>query len=72
MATSTKCPACLDQGHVCETHPDKPWEGLHGAVEGHREHGGAGMPCRACCPAIPEDGRHSITEAFVSAWKRVG
>ena len=33
-----------------------PWEGLHGTVEGHAEHGGAGMPCPNCCSDIPEDG----------------
>lgn len=37
-----------------------PWEGLHGTVEGHAAHGGIGMPCPACCPPVPQDGRHSI------------
>ena len=33
-----------------------PWEGLWGAVEGHAEHGGIGMPCLACCSPIPASG----------------
>lgn len=64
------CPHCLDEGHVCEEHPEFPWEGIWGTVEGHAEHGGAGMPCPNCCSPIPEDGLHSITEAFVPDWKR--
>lgn len=67
---AVRCPSCLDGGHVCEDHPDMPWEGLWGTVEGHREHGGAGMPCPSCCSDIPQDGRHSITEAFVPDWQR--
>jgi len=65
-----RCPHCLDDGHVCEDHPEFPWEGLHGTVEGHAEHGGIGMPCPYCCSPIPEDGTRSITEAFVPDWKR--
>lgn len=64
------CPQCLDDGHVCEDHPEFPWEGLHGTVEGHAEHGGAGMPCPYCCSPVPEDGTVSIAEAFVPDWKR--
>ena len=64
------CPHCLDEGHVCEEHPDFPWEvkveGHDGTAPGH----GAGMPCPYCCSPIPEDGTHSITEAFVPDWKR--
>jgi hypothetical protein len=47
-----------------------PWEGIWGTVEGHAEHGAAGMPCPACCSPIPEDGTHSIAEAFTPDWKR--
>lgn len=65
-----RCAGCLDEGYVCEAHPEFPWEGLHGTVEGHAEHGGAGMPCPNCCSDVPADGRHSITEAFVPDWKR--
>ena len=65
-----RCIHCLDEGHVCEDHPDAPWEGLWGTVEGHAEHGGIGMPCPHCCPDIPADGRHSIAEAFMPGWKR--
>ena len=59
------CPRCLDEGHVCEDHPDVPWEGIWGAVEGHAEHGGIGMPCPHCCSPIPRDGTCSIALAFV-------
>jgi hypothetical protein len=59
------CAHCLDEGHVCEDHPDHPWEGTAGPVPGHAEHGGAGEPCSYCCSQIPQDGTHSIEEAFV-------
>jgi hypothetical protein len=65
-----RCLHCLDDGHVCEDHPAFPWEGLHGTVEGHAEHGGIGMPCSACCPEIPADGTRSIAEAFTPDWQR--
>lgn len=68
--TAPRCPHCLDDGYVCEDHPDAPWEGIHGTVEGHAEHGGIGMPCPACCSPVPEDGAHSIAEAFVPDWRR--
>lgn len=70
MPATPRCPACLDEGHVCEDHPDKPWEGIWGTVEGHREHGGVGMPCPRCCPDITQDGTASITAAFVPGWRR--
>ena len=67
--TAIRCPHCLDDGLVCENHPGYPWEVT---VEGHRAdcYGGAGMPCPFCCSPIPEDGRHSIAEAFTPDWKR--
>jgi hypothetical protein len=68
--TAPRCPCCLDDGHVCEDHPSAPWEGIHGTVEGHREHGAAGMPCLACCSDIPQDGTVSITDAFTPDWRR--
>ena len=71
-AGAPRCPHCLDEGHVCEDHPEYPWEGFHGTVEGHREHGAAGMPCPACCPPIPEDGTASIAGAFTPDWQRTG
>jgi hypothetical protein len=67
-----RCLSCLDDGHVCEDHPDKPWEGLHGTVEGHAEHGGIAMPCPACCSPVPADGTHSIAEAFTPDYLRKG
>lgn len=65
-----RCRHCLDDGHVCEDHPEFPWEGIHGTVEGHAEHGGIGMPCPACCSAFPEDGTRSAAEAFTPDWMR--
>lgn len=65
-----RCGRCLDLGFVCEDHPEFPWEGTEGPVDGHCEHGGMGMPCRACCSPIPEDGAHSIADAFVPDWMR--
>jgi hypothetical protein len=65
-----RCVHCLDSGFVCEDHASAPWEGLHGTVEGHKEHGGIGMPCPACCPPPPADGTREITEAFTPDWAR--
>lgn len=62
-----RCLHCLDDGHVCETHPDYPWDMT---VEGHRADCGAGMPCPACCSPIPEDGTTSIGVAFTPDWQR--
>lgn len=58
------CGNCLDTGYACEDHPELPWEGAHGPTALHPEHGGTGMPCPTCCDPIPQDGTHSITEAF--------
>lgn len=33
------CPRCLGSGHVCEDHPDKPWDEGDGCCSA------AGMPC---------------------------
>lgn len=68
---TARCRHCLDTGHVCENHPEFPWTGLSSPVEGHdADCGGAGMPCPHCCSPIPEDGRHSIAEAFTPDWMR--
>lgn len=67
--TAIRCLHCLDTGHVCENHPQFPWEGLTGPVEGH-DCRAAGMPCGYCCSPIPEDGTHSIAEAFTPDWLR--
>lgn len=64
-SASPACAHCRDEGHVCEDHPDQPWEGTFGPVDGHPEHGGAGMPCPVCCSPIPQDGSRSIGDAFV-------
>ena len=62
------CGGCRDTGTVCENHPDRPWAGL-GAGPGACECG-AGMPCPACCPPIPQDGTVDIGWAFVPGWQR--
>jgi hypothetical protein len=63
-----KCTACRDTGHVCEEHPESPWEGLTGPVEGHPACGGAGIPCPACCSPVTSGG--SIAVAFTPDWMR--
>lgn len=73
MTTEIRCPHCLNDGIVCEEHPQFPWAGScgTGTVEGHSaDCGGAGMPCPACCSPIPEDGTHSIAEALTPDWMR--
>lgn len=70
MSEQPRCPHCLDDGHVCEEHPEFPW-GI--TAEGHPgDCGGMGMPCPACCPPVPQDGTHSIAEAFTPDWMREG
>jgi hypothetical protein len=69
--TGLHCLGCLDTGVVCENHPDRPWEGAT-PPPACCPCGGAGMPCPACCSDIPQDGRHSIAEAFVPDWMRSG
>jgi len=61
-----QCRACADTGHVCESHPDKPWDGMVGYD--HPDTcacGGAGMPCPECCTPVPQDGTHKITDCFI-------
>lgn len=63
-----RCPSCLDDGHVCEEHPEFPF-GV--ALKGHSGRDcGIGMPCPACCSPVPQDGKHPITEAFTPDWLR--
>lgn len=66
-----RCPRCLDDGIVCEEHPGFP---LGVAVRGHSGLDcGIGIPCpHCCCPPVPQDGAHSITEAFTPDWNRRG
>ena len=52
---------CQGTGHVCENHPSKVWGGIH--PDGCDC--GAGMPCPYCCRPVPQDGTHSIAEAFI-------
>jgi hypothetical protein len=61
------CANCLDTGHVCENHPDRPWAGI---ADVEACCGGAGMPCPTCCSPIPQDGTHSIVEAFTPTGSR--
>jgi hypothetical protein len=56
------CPACLNGGHVCENHPDRPWAGV--ANDPRACDCGAGVPCPVCCDPVPMDGTLSIAEAF--------
>ncbi len=56
------CSYCAGSGYVCENHPQLPWDGV---VEDGCHCGGAGMPCLVCCAPVPQDGTHSIVEAFV-------
>ena len=69
MAVLTpRCLHCLDDGIVCEEHPEYPWDMT---VEGHpADCGPPGIPCPYCCSPIPEDGRHFIAEAFTPDWMR--
>lgn len=63
-----QCPVCADTGHVCENHPDVPWDWA-GLVPDAlvpfccAVRCGAGIPCPACCSAPPAGS--SITLAFV-------
>lgn len=56
------CKSCDDTGHVCENHPDQPWEPLSEAANACDC--GAGMPCPDCCTPVPQDGTCSIVGAF--------
>jgi hypothetical protein len=38
------CPFCLGTGYVCEDHPDRPWHGVVGGIDGCPCEA-AGMPC---------------------------
>lgn len=67
-----RCLHCLDEGFVCEDHPQFPWEGTYGPSDGHPGHGGIGTPCPACCSPVPEDGTGPIAEAFIPDWLRTG
>lgn len=58
-----RCRACADTGHVCENHPDRPWDGISDDINACHC-GGAGMPCPACCDPVPQDGTSSIGDAF--------
>ena len=58
-----QCQACHGAGHVCEDHPQTPWGGI--STHPRACHcGRAGMPCALCCRRVPQDGTHSILEAF--------
>lgn len=70
MTVKPRCLHCLDEGFVCEYHPEYPWEDHSGPVEGHSRCGGAGMPCTACCSPVPMDGTCSISVAFTPDWRR--
>ena len=58
------CPACEDSGHVCEDHPNLPWDGVSNS-NNTCKCGGAGMPCKMCCSEVPKDCMYSAVLAFV-------
>ena len=64
MSNKILCNKCEDTGHVCENHPNLPWEGASNSNKICRC-GGAGMPCPNCCIEIPQNGSHSIIETFI-------
>jgi len=66
--TPAACPNCLDTGHACENHPDKPWDGIH--PDGC-PCGGAGMPCPTCCDEVSPNDARSILDAFTPRHLRV-
>lgn len=70
MTKQPRCGHCLDTGHVCEDHPEYPWEAIVGAVPGHEEHGGIGQPCGFCCSPVEQTGEHTAEFAFVPDWAR--
>lgn len=73
MTTPLICPNCLNTGHVCENHSDRPWDGVDLDDDPRACHcGGAGMPCPTCCDEIPQDGTHSIRDAFTPRHLRRG
>lgn len=58
MSRDLVCQNCNDTGHVCENHPDRPWQEFDSTGCGC----GAGMPCPRCCqPGTPTE---SILVAF--------
>lgn len=63
MRTNPNCWSCFDTGHVCEEHPTLPWDGVACWVFACGC-GAAGMPCPECTKDVPQDGTHSIIEAF--------
>ena len=50
------------EGIVCENHPDLSWPDQCDC--------GAGMPSPQCCDPVPQDGTHSIIEAFTPRWAK--
>lgn len=53
--TPAKCIQCDDQGWVCESHPEQPWEGMSSAPNACAC-GGAGEPCHICYPRSIDGG----------------
>lgn len=63
-----RCWRCLDDGMVCEEHPEYP---VGTALKGHSGRNcGIGIPCPDCCSPVPQDGTHSAAEAFTPDWLR--
>jgi hypothetical protein len=63
-----KCALCEDCGWVCESHPDRPWEGGHACTCG-----AAGAPCPQCNPIdddmVPRMPKGSKTELDKKGWR---
>jgi len=63
-----KCLVCEGCGWVCESHPERPWEGEHACTCG-----GAGMPCPNCNPAdertAPRPPEGFKTQADKKGWR---
>ena len=60
------CTRCEGSGWVCESHPDKPWEGTSACPCG-----AAGMPCPAC--NAPEEGAAlRLPEGFKTEFDKDG
>jgi hypothetical protein len=61
-----KCSLCEDSGWVCESHPDRPWEGKHACTCS-----GAGAPCPRC--NVPEENEAPrLPDGFRTEFDKMG
>lgn len=61
-----KCTLCEDCGWVCESHPDRPWQGEHACGCG-----AAGTPC-AWCNRVSEGETPRMPEGFKTEFDKDG